>query len=138
MDNSILVENIIRFCKAKGIAPTSACRESGVGTSFIPDIKRGQTPSVAKVQMLANYLGVTTSELLGERLPTPAEIAAVDGAAADIARLLAEGHAPEKIAQAQDAINLLAQLDGPYYQQAKDHLEYLLARQAEDEKKKKK
>ena len=34
--------------------------------NFISDIKRGQTPSVAKVQMLANYLGVTTSELLGE------------------------------------------------------------------------
>lgn len=38
-----------------------------MGTSFINNVERGQTPSVAKVQMLADYLGVTTSELLGEK-----------------------------------------------------------------------
>lgn len=31
-------------------------------------MNRGSTPSVAKVQLLANYLGVTTSELLGEKI----------------------------------------------------------------------
>lgn len=47
-----------------------ACRESGVGTSFINNIEaRGQVPSVEKVQLLAQYLGVTTSELLGETGP---------------------------------------------------------------------
>ena len=47
-----------------------ACRESGVGTSFINNIEaRGQVPSVEKVQLLAQYLGVTTSELLGETEP---------------------------------------------------------------------
>ena len=50
----------------KNIKPTNACKESGVGSSFLSDIQRGQTPSVAKVQMLAQYLGVTTSDLLGE------------------------------------------------------------------------
>lgn len=50
----------------KNIKPTNACKESGVGSSFLSDIQRGQTPSVAKVQLLAQYLGVTTSELLGE------------------------------------------------------------------------
>lgn len=69
MDKEILVQNIKRFCDQRGVKPTTACRESGVGTSFISDINRGQTPSVTKVQMLATYLGVTTSELLGE--PTP-------------------------------------------------------------------
>lgn len=69
MDKEILVQNIKRFCDQRGVKPTTACRESGVGTSFISDINRGQTPSVTKVQMLATYLGVTTSELLGEDLP---------------------------------------------------------------------
>ena len=67
----LFVQNIKKYCELKGIKPTVACRESGVGTSFVSDINRGQTPSVAKVQLLANYLGVTTSELLGEN-PAPA------------------------------------------------------------------
>lgn len=50
----------------KGLKPTVACKDNGVESRFISDIHRGQTPSVAKVQVLANYLGVTTSELLGE------------------------------------------------------------------------
>ncbi len=66
MDANVFVQNIKLLCEKKGVKPTNACKESGVGTSFISDINRGQTPSVAKVQMLADYLGVTTSELLGE------------------------------------------------------------------------
>lgn len=68
MDKAFFVQNIKDVCKTKGIKPTVACRESGVGTSFINNIEaRGQVPSVEKVQRLASYLGVTTSELLGEK-----------------------------------------------------------------------
>ena len=67
MDSLVFVQNIKKFCDLKGVKPTVACRESGVGTSFINNVERGQTPSVAKVQILADYLGVTTSELLGEK-----------------------------------------------------------------------
>ncbi|WP_209342689.1 helix-turn-helix transcriptional regulator [Flavonifractor sp. AGMB03687] len=67
MDAQVFVQNIKYYCNLKGIKPTVACRESGVGSSFINNLERGQTPSVAKVQMLADYLGVTTSELLGEK-----------------------------------------------------------------------
>lgn len=66
MDAQVFVQNIKDYCKMKGVKPTVACRESGVGSSFINNLERGQTPSVAKVQMLAHYLGVSTSELLGE------------------------------------------------------------------------
>ncbi len=66
MDAQLFVQNIKTYCQQKDVKPTVACKESGVGASFISDINRGQTPSVAKVQMLANYLGVTTSQLLGE------------------------------------------------------------------------
>lgn len=73
MDKTLFVQNVKLTCKLKGVKPTVACRESGVGTSFINNIEaRGQVPSVEKVQMLAAYLGVTTSELLGEeKEPTP-------------------------------------------------------------------
>lgn len=67
MDAEIFVQNIKKCCQLKGIKPTVACRESGVGSSFINNIEaRGSIPSVEKAQMLADYLGVTTSELLGE------------------------------------------------------------------------
>ena len=63
------MQNVKMLCVMLDLKPTNVCKDSGVGGSFISDIKRGQTPSVAKVQMLANYLGVTTSELLGETGP---------------------------------------------------------------------
>lgn len=66
MDKDFFVQKVKFLCLQKGIKPTNACKESGVGGSFLSDINRGQVPSVAKVQMLADYLGVTTSELLGE------------------------------------------------------------------------
>lgn len=73
MDKAVFVQNIKDYCKRKGVKPTVACRESGVSASFINNIEaKGQVPSVEKVQMLAAYLGVTTSELLGEeKEPAP-------------------------------------------------------------------
>lgn len=67
MDREVFVQNIEKYCAQMGVKPTNACRDSGVGTSFVTDIKRGQTPSVAKVQLLAQYLGCTVSDLLGEQ-----------------------------------------------------------------------
>lgn len=69
MNAEIFVQNVSDLSKKIGVSKTTACVESGVGRSFLNDIKRGQTPSVAKVQLLAAYLGVTTSELLGEVSP---------------------------------------------------------------------
>lgn len=67
LDRDIFVQNIERYCAIKGVTPTVACRDSGVSSSFLVNIKRGQTPSVAKVQQLAQYLGCTVSDLLGEQ-----------------------------------------------------------------------
>ena len=66
MDKTAFVQNIKDRCEKMGVRPTVACRESGVGTSFITDINKGTTPSVAKVEMLARYFGCTVSDLLGE------------------------------------------------------------------------
>lgn len=72
MDKEIFVQNVKRYCEIKKVKPTNACKESGVGGSFLSDINRGQVPSVAKVQLLAQYLGVTVSDLLGEE-PAPSQ-----------------------------------------------------------------
>lgn len=71
MDMEIFVQNVKKYCALRGIKPTVACRESGVSTSFLTNIEsKGSIPSVEKVQLLAQYLDVSTSELLGERPPS--------------------------------------------------------------------
>jgi repressor LexA len=70
LDKQIFVQNIKMYCQLRGVKPTIACRESGAGTDLINQLeRRGSVPSVERVQLLAQYLGVTTSELLGETGP---------------------------------------------------------------------
>lgn len=76
MDKTFFVESVTKYCAIKGVKPTVACRESGAGRSLLTSLEQnGSLPSVEKVQLLAQYLGVSTSELLGEpiTLPKPAQ-----------------------------------------------------------------
>ena len=67
LDVAEFVQNVKKYCDIKGIKPTTACKESGAGKDLINQIERRRSiPSVEKVQLLAQYLEVTTSELLGE------------------------------------------------------------------------
>lgn len=83
MDTEVFVQNVKRLCALKQTTPTVACDESGAGRNLIANLKKGSIPSVEKVQQLAQYLGVTTSELLGE-VPDPL---AMDGPALEFAKL---------------------------------------------------
>lgn len=87
MNKEQLVENINKYCALKGVKPTPACRDSGAGRSLINDIERGRTPSVERIQMLAQYLGCTVNDLLGESNgeATPA----LDPLTAEAARIFA-------------------------------------------------
>lgn len=98
MDRELLVQNIEQNCSKKGVKPTNACRNSGVGASFLTDIKRGQTPSVAKVQLLAQYLGCTVSDLLGERAVSESGTVSAD----ELRHLLAYRKAPAPIREIVD------------------------------------
>lgn len=73
MDVEKFVKNVKFYCARKDVKPTVACRESGAGERLLENTKRGSIPSVEKVQQLAQYLGATVSELLGE---TPEQKAA--------------------------------------------------------------
>lgn len=67
MNKQLFVQNVKFYCHQKGVKPTIACLESGAGKSLLSQIEnRGSIPSIEKVQLLAQYLGVTVSELLGE------------------------------------------------------------------------
>lgn len=68
MDVDIFVNKLKRILKERDISPATAGRESGCGQDFIPNMEHKKSaPSYLKVQQMAKYLGMTTSELLGEK-----------------------------------------------------------------------
>lgn len=75
MDIRFFVENVKSILDKRGISYARAGRESGTGVDFIRKMENyGTTPSIEKVCKMADYLGVTVGELLGEeKKPTPAE-----------------------------------------------------------------
>lgn len=78
-----MISNIRKYCAARDVKPTIACVAAGVGRSFVSDIDRGRTPSVASVAALAAYLGVSTSDLVGDA-KTPADLAPLADAWAEL------------------------------------------------------
>ncbi|MEI3122455.1 MAG: hypothetical protein V8S81_01320 [Oscillospiraceae bacterium] len=61
------MQNVKTYCTIKGVKPTVACAESGAGKDLLGQLsRRGTIPSVERVQLLAQYLGCTVSDLLGE------------------------------------------------------------------------
>lgn len=74
MNNETLIFNIERYCEKREIKPTPAAIAAGIGRTFISDLRRGKVPSVAKVADLASFLGVSTSDLVGDA-KTPADLA---------------------------------------------------------------
>lgn len=83
MDKELMIINIRKYCAACNLKPTIACTAAGVGRSFVSNIARGQTPSVASVADLAAYLGVSTSDLVGDA-KTPADLAPLADAWAEL------------------------------------------------------
>lgn len=70
------VQNVKYYCAIKGVKPTVACIESGAGKDLLGQLtKRGTIPSVERVQILAQYLGCTVSDLLGEEPAKTAQAA---------------------------------------------------------------
>jgi len=73
LERRTLLRNIRRYSALKGLEPAEACKASGAGEGFLDEITEIPGPSVAGLQMLAQYLGVITSELLGE-IPTSSKL----------------------------------------------------------------
>ena len=73
MDNELMIFNIRKYCAGRNLKPTIACMAAGVGRSYVSNLARGQSPSVASVSDLAAYLGVSTSDLVGDA-QTPADL----------------------------------------------------------------
>lgn len=83
MDRELLILNIARFAEARNESTSHACIAAGCGKSYISNLRRGQTPSVASVADLAAYLGVSVSDLVGDA-KFPAELAPLASAWAEL------------------------------------------------------
>ena len=83
MDKGLLIRNIEKAAERFGQKPTPICIAAGVGRSFLSDIKRDKMPSVEKVADLAAFLGVSTSDLVGDA-KTPADLAPLADAWAEL------------------------------------------------------
>lgn len=70
MDIQDFVQNVKHHLDMRGISYSRAGRESGAGIDFVRDMDRkGSWPSTEKILRMADYLGITVGELLGERPP---------------------------------------------------------------------
>lgn len=66
MDSAIFIANVKARCKELGTTPTAACIESGAGKNLITNMKKGITPSLDRVALLAAHLQCSISDLTGE------------------------------------------------------------------------
>ncbi len=89
MDYERLQRVIKELSNAKGVSPTKALTDSGVGKSFFWSInKQGSAPSVEKLQALAVYFNVSVDYLIGNT-DVPEVNRSEESPAMEIARMIA-------------------------------------------------
>ena len=99
---SVLYDRIHALCDAKGVKDGTMCRESGVARSTFQELKMGRTESLSlkNLHKIADYFGVSISELTGEeqkeKLSTP-EMVDLSGLSPEDAELV------QKILNASEA-----------------------------------
>jgi transcriptional regulator with XRE-family HTH domain len=64
----VFYDNFKALCDKKGIAPSVVVRSLGLSTGNIAGWKKGQTPKYERLVAIADYFGVSISELTGEAL----------------------------------------------------------------------
>ena len=70
MNLLFFMQNVKRLLDERNISYSRAGRESGAGIDFVRNMERKNSwPSIEKVALMADYLGITVGELLGEELP---------------------------------------------------------------------
>lgn len=58
--------NFVKLCNRKGIAPTAAAVEMGFHRSDATRWSKGAEPRRTTLEKVANYFGVTVSDLIGD------------------------------------------------------------------------
>lgn len=65
---SILYDRIHALCVSKSVKDGTMCREAGLPRSTLQELKMGRTESMSlkNLQKIADYFGISVSELTGE------------------------------------------------------------------------
>lgn len=71
-------ENFARLCNEKGMKPTPAAAEMGFPSASVVKWKKGTIPRGSTLQKIADYFGVTVSDLLGDT-PSPSKLHREEG-----------------------------------------------------------
>lgn len=64
--------NFVNLCNKRGISPSAAAEEMGYQRSVVTRWSKGTAPRQATIQKVADYFGVSASELTAEKKETPA------------------------------------------------------------------
>lgn len=80
---SILYDRIHALCVSKSVKDGTMCREAGLPRSTLQELKMGRTESMSlkNLQKIADYFGISVSELTGEEQkekPAPGEGSGLD------------------------------------------------------------
>lgn len=68
MNLLVFMQNVKRLLDERNISYSRAGRESGAGIDFVRNMERKNSwPSIEKVALMADYLGITVGELIGEQ-----------------------------------------------------------------------
>ena len=64
--------NFVNLCNKKGISPSAAAEDMGYQRSVVTRWSKGTEPRQATIQKVADYFGVSVSELTSGQKETPA------------------------------------------------------------------
>lgn len=102
-------ERFTLLCAEKGTKPNPVAKELGFASSTVTAWKNGSTISSNKLQIIADYFGVSTDYLLGktEKRQAPEGLTAKDMETLEKIKFLQE-HSPEEYALVKNLIEKLA------------------------------
>lgn len=67
----VFYANFVKLCTKKGISPSAAVEEMGFARSAATRWANGSVPRAATLQKVADYFGMSVSELVGEQKNSP-------------------------------------------------------------------
>ena len=63
--------NFVNLCNKAGISPSAAAEEMGYQRSVVTRWSKGTEPRQATLQKVADYFGISVSDLISEQKETP-------------------------------------------------------------------
>lgn len=63
-------ENFVKLCNQKGVKPNNVARDLNLSSATATHWKQGAIPNSTTIQKIADYFGVTVTDLLDEHSPT--------------------------------------------------------------------